>query len=68
MSGSIAGSTENVTELKGMPNNPGRDPVKRTKAGKGSIGDTAFMDAVIVVALAWAFLVFLAISLRHHNI
>jgi hypothetical protein len=57
-----------VVELKGMPKNPARDPAKRPKEGKGSIGDVAFKDAVIIVAIAWAFLLFLAISLRHHNV
>lgn len=68
MAGTMTEEAEKVTELKGMPKNPARDPKKAPKLGRGSIGDTAFMDAVIVVALAWAFLLFLAFSLRHHNI
>lgn len=60
--------SEKVVNLKGMPGNPGRDPKKTPKAGAGSIGDVAFRDALIIVVLAWAVLIFLAYSLRHHNI
>ena len=64
----LSSENENVTELKGMPKNPGSDPKRKTpKEGKGSIGDQAFMDAVVIVAIAWLFLIFLAYSLRHHN-
>jgi len=59
---------EKVTHLAGTPQNPSRDPRKRPRDGKGSLGDTAFMDALIIVILAWAFLLFLAYSLRHHNV
>lgn len=68
MAGSMTSEDEKVVHLKGTPANPARDPKKRPKEGRGSIGDKAFMDAVIIVALAWAFLLFLALSLRHHNI
>jgi hypothetical protein len=54
--------------LKGMPDNPGRDPKVMAKQGHGSIGDKALMDSIVIVAVAWAVLIFLAISLRHHNI
>lgn len=54
-------------DLAGTGNNPARDP-KPVKTGKGSIGDRALMDALIIVALAWAVLILLAYSLRHHNI
>lgn len=55
--------------LTGMPGRPGRDPRKKTpRTGAGSIGDTAFKDAVILVVVAWAILFFLAFSLRHHNV
>lgn len=53
--------------LKGMPDNPGRDPKVMAKEGRGSIGDKAFVDAVIVVCVAWAVLLFFYFSLRHHN-
>lgn len=69
MAGAIKASEDSATaDLKGMPTNPGRDPKKSERPGKGSIGDTALMDALIIVALAWAFLIFLALSLRSHNI
>lgn len=54
--------------LKGTAANPGREPRKNAKTGKGSIGDQAFCDALIIVVCAWLFLIFLAYSLRHHNI
>lgn len=63
-----ATENENVVSLKGMPGNPGREPRKRPLEGKGSIGDIALRDAVVIVAIAWLFLLFLAYSLRHHNI
>jgi hypothetical protein len=47
----------------------GRDPKRKIKRGEpGSMGDNAFMDAVIIVIVAWVILVLLAYSLRHHNI
>ncbi len=54
--------------LAGMPGNPAHDPKRKDKEGKGSIGDKALMDAVVIVAVAWLFLIFLSFSLRHHNI
>lgn len=46
-----------------------REPVGPRVAGdKGSPGDRAFMDAVLIVGIAWAVLFFLAWSLRSHNI
>lgn len=54
--------------LKGTAANPGRDPRKNPVTGKGSIGDQAFCDAVLIVVCAWLFLLLLAYSLRHHNI
>lgn len=46
-----------------------REPVPPKNAGsKGSLGDQAVMDAVIIVAIAWAVLLFLAFTLRNHNI
>lgn len=59
----------NVTPLKGMPDNPGRDPKAKKRPGeKGSIGDQALMDAVIIVAIAWLVILFLALSLKNHNV
>lgn len=46
-----------------------REPVGPRKAGeRGSLGDQAVMDAVMIVAAAWFVLFFLAYSLRSHNI
>lgn len=68
MSGNILTEDEKVVHLVGTPKNPAREPRKRPDSGKGSVGDQAFMDAVLIVAAAFAFLVFLAYSLRHHNV
>lgn len=46
-----------------------REPVGPKNAGsKGSVGDTALMDAVAIVLAAWVLLFLLSFSLRHHNI
>lgn len=58
----------NVVSLAGMPGNPAHDPKRKDKEGRGSVGDKALMDAVVIVASAWLFLLFLAYSLRHHNV
>lgn len=45
-----------------------REPAGPKKAGdKGSMGDQAVMDAVILVGAAWLILFFFAFSLRRHN-
>lgn len=54
--------------LAGTKGNPAHDPTRKDKEGKGSIGDKALMDAVVMVVLAWLLLAFLAYSLRHHNV
>lgn len=59
---------EKVVHLVGTQANPARDPKVKDAGGKGSVGDMALMDSIIVVVVAWAFLLFLAYSLRHHNI
>lgn len=60
---------EKSTRLVGSPDNPAREPQRKMpKEGRGSMGDKAFMDAVIIVGIAWLFLLFLAWSLRHHNV
>jgi hypothetical protein len=59
---------EKVVQLVGSPANPAREPRKRPPTGKGSIGDTAFMDSVVIVALCWVALILLMFSLRSHNI
>lgn len=59
----------NVVNLKGTTANPARDPKVTAKAGnKGSIGDIALNDALIIVVVAWLILIFLVVSLRHHSI
>ncbi len=46
-----------------------REPVGPKNAGsKGSVGDTALMDAVAIVLIAWVVLFLLGFSLRRHNI
>lgn len=64
----MASEKDITSTLKGMPNNPGRDPKRAVDGEKGSIGDKAFMDAIAFVVIAWAVVLFLAISLRHHNV
>jgi len=54
--------------LAGTKGNPAHDPKRKDKESKGSIGDKALMDAIIIVVAAWALLLFLAYSLRHHNV
>lgn len=46
-----------------------REPVGPKRAGaKGSLGDQALMDAVIIVGAAWLVLIALSFSLHRHNI
>lgn len=68
MNAGMATETPPVVALVGTKENPAREPRKRPMDGKGSIGDTAFKDAVVIVALAWVFLLFLYFTLRHHNV
>lgn len=45
-----------------------REPKGPVRAGaKGTRGDQALMDAILIVVIAWAILFFLAFSLRNHN-
>jgi len=39
----------------------------KNAASKGSIGDKALMDAIIIVLAAWVILFFLGFSLRSHT-
>lgn len=65
----IATEPDNVVNLKGTAANPARDPKVTAKAGnKGSVGDMAMNDALILVIVAWVVLLFLVFSLRHHSI
>ena len=53
----------------GNPLNVTREPVGPKNAGdKGTIGDKALMDAVMIVGGAWLLLFFLGFTLRKHNI
>lgn len=46
-----------------------REPVgPKTAGSKGSVGDQAVMDAVIIVGAAWLIMFFLWFSLRSHNV
>lgn len=63
-----ATETEKVVPLVGTKGNPAREPSKRPATGKGGIGDTAFMDSVIIVVAAWVVLLFLMFSLRNSNV
>jgi hypothetical protein len=56
-------------ERMGQPIVTTREPVGPKTAGdKGSPGDVALMDAVMIVGAAWLLLFLLAFSLRRHNI
>lgn len=56
-------------ERQGTPASFKREPVGPKNAGsKGSVGDTALMDAIAIIVCAWAVLFFLAFSLRRHNV
>ena len=59
-----------ITEGGGPPTLvTSREPISHKRAGdKGSTGDQALMDALIMVGIAWALLFGLAFSLRSHNI
>jgi hypothetical protein len=53
----------------GSPIKTAREPVGPKNSGsKGSTGDRALMDAVMIVVAAWLILFFLAFSLRAHNV
>lgn len=56
-------------ERVGQPITTTREPVGPKSAGdKGTPGDMAVMDAVMIVGIAWLILFFLAFSLRRHNV
>lgn len=53
----------------GQPISVAREPVGPKNAGsKGSVGDIALKDALIIVGVAWFIVFFLAFSLRRHNV
>lgn len=46
-----------------------REPVGPKRAGdKGTMGDQAVMDAVLLVGACWLFLFLIFFSLRRHNV
>lgn len=56
-------------ERVGRPIQTTREPVgPKNAASKGSTGDQALMDAVMIVVAAWVLLFFLGLSLRKHNV
>lgn len=56
-------------ERVGNPIVSTREPVGPKTAGdKGTPGDMAVMDAVMIVGAAWLLLFFLAFTLRRHNV
>lgn len=60
-----------VTEdaRQGRPIKTTNEPVgPKNAASKGSVGDQALMDALIIVGAAWLILFALMFSLRRHNI
>jgi len=68
MAATMQRETEGAVALVGTAENPAHDPRKAPREGRGSIGDQAFMTAVMIVVGAWVLLLALAYSLRHHNI
>lgn len=61
--------TEGGNSAQPLTSGKGREPKRKPKAGDpGSLGDQAFMDACIIVGIAWLVLLFFAWSLRGHNI
>lgn len=56
-------------ERVGNPLTVSREPVGPKRSGdKGTMGDRALMDAVLIVGVAWAVLFVLAFSLHRHNV
>lgn len=45
-----------------------REPTDEVKGSAKSVGDQAFNDAVVIIAIAWVVLFLLAFTLRRHNI
>lgn len=56
-------------ERQGRSIQMSREPVGPKRAGdKGTPGDQAVMDAVMLVGACWLFLLLLFFSLRRHNV
>lgn len=55
--------------LAGTAPGSAREPKRKPAPGeRGSIGDKAVIDGLVIVVAAWTILFFLAYSLRHHNV
>lgn len=58
--------------LVGAPGNRPRDPSAtvqgRKKGGKGTVGDQALMDSIILIGISWVLLLLLFYSVRGHNV
>jgi hypothetical protein len=56
-------------ERVGTPIVTEREPQGPVRAGdKGSIGDVALMDAIVLVLACWLFLFLIGFSLRRHSL
>jgi hypothetical protein len=65
----MPGAMVNEDTRVGNPLTTSREPVGPKRGGdKGSVGDQALMDAVLIVLIAWVFLFLVMFSLRRHNI
>ena len=65
----MAGVMATEDTRQGQPIIVSREPVAPKTAGdKGTPGDVALMDAVMIVGAAWLIVFFLAYSLRRHNV
>ena len=65
----MPGFLQSEDDRLGQPIRTSNEPVGPKNAGaKGSVGDTALMDSVVIVGIAWAILFGLMFSLRRHNI
>lgn len=59
----------NEPERMGQPIVTSREPVGPKRGGdKGSAGDQAVMDAVIIIGLCWLFVFMVMFSLRRYNV
>lgn len=60
---------QSESDRVGSPITTTREPVGPKNAGsKGSVGDQALMDSIVIVGIAWVVLFGLMFSLRRHNI
>ena len=65
----MAGSIRVEPEQKSNPLTFSREPKGPKRSGdKGSIGDQALTDALMIIVACWILLFLLAFSLRRHNV